>query len=352
MPTIRVNDDKENWLKKLFNTDQHGCVNFFSGPRGSGKTHTAVQFMHDLVKKHDYACITNVQFLDSEGKREMPEDVYFATDFKSMWEKIAEIRSVDHEKPILICIDEIQELIHRYRSTSSASVIMDKFFRQFRKNKFAGLFISQNIYPSIPTNLLYSANYIILKSKRITKRLNKHLSEREKKALLKANNIARSYIKTYDFSFAIDVQGGIFKEVDVDKNKTEKKEIKQFRDYNIKLEDSKITIGSEGVDWTNKAMSGPTYSTSASAVFNIRSRFNEKPKAWVLSLMSEIGECTPRELSDTIKEFFEKKEREEKAEWTKQQIFKLYENTDMTWSDLSQITGKPEGTIKSAYYRR
>lgn len=312
-------------LVDIYETEMHGNIVFLTGPRGLGKTHTGVYHMHKLYHDYeiDYEFCTNIQFTDEEGKRDMPDGVHFSSDYRSIWKNIAKIREKDYTKPILVSVDEMQEVVHRFKSTSHSSVIFDRWFRQFRKTNLTGLFITQDIYHSVPPNLLFQGDYILMKNNDLLDEFNGMI--RKEKYRDELNDGQPFGVKFYKerngkldtnqrgkaLTFVVDISRGIYKQVYSHENMITYDSVKNFKEHQITLHDVDGISKTQGCEWTDRTLSGKTFDTNASAVFGIYKLNDMWPKQWVKLFSKEIGRCDPADLSATIFSFFDKHERED-----------------------------------------
>lgn len=313
-------------LKKIYDTEHHGAINYLVGGKGTGKTHEAVYHMHHLVKNLGYAVITNVQFLDDDGELDMPEDVYFAKDFKTMWQHVREIREEDYSKPILICIDEFQEFVHRYRTLKEEVLAVDKWFRTFRKMRFSGLFITQNIFATVPRNLLIPTDYIILKKKSMTNEFNR----KHKSTPPQGDG---DYWNYQELSFIMQVQEGYYTLTYPD-GTLDYQPIKDFKDHELTVIDTDGLLQTGQTEWTEE-----WFSTYGSAVFELGEVNGTPGKEWVPALTSKLGETTPKETPEAIKEFFEDfKKKEEKIDW--KDVLEFLDQEERDYWELSPGQGQ------------
>ncbi len=345
---IRLNQGKT--LETLYDADQHGAVNFLSGKRGLGKSHTGVQHAYRLAEEYGYSVITNIMFIDSNYNMSIPSNVHFCQSMRGLWEAAAEIREGNPTTPILILIDEIQEMIHRYRSTSYPSVVLDRFTRQVRKFKMSLLGITQNIHDSIPPNILRQADGILMKSNRLIDQLNRRLSAKqivELKRDLRRDEHDHVYIDgakdrldrpfgyklwippdhpknnladdSWDYSqrggditFKVDISQGRFIVYFQGEARPVRKKVKEFREFDIDLRDTDDILPSlKACEWTRSDGQGPHYDTSASASFEVYPLGDMNPSKWTKQFFKVISGIAPSNFSQEVFSFFERHEEED-----------------------------------------
>ena len=275
----------------LYDTKYQGNINYLQGGTGKGKSHEAVYHFEHLAKVHDYAIITNIQFLDGQGDRDMPGPVYFAADFPTFWSRVADIREANFKRPILICIDEFQEVVHRYRTLQEEVLAMDRWFRQFRKLSFSGLFITQNIHPTIPRILLIPTEYIMMKRKDLVDEYNRRHASTPPQG-------DQEFWGYQELNFIVDVQEGLYKLTYPD-GSSEKKPIKQFKDHEITVSDTSGVLETARSPWTDRYCSG------GSASFELGKVNDVDPAFWIPDLMSRLGAAPPKRIPEEIRDFLE-----------------------------------------------
>lgn len=344
--------ERGDTIGSIYDAEHHGNINFTVGPRGLGKTHDEVCSSYKLFQKYDIEeLFTNIMFkgnTDNVG-------IYFGSSIRDMWKNIAKLRMKDPYKKIKVSIDEFQETVHRFRSTSAESVIFDRWFRQLRKQSVTANMITQNTYSSIPINLLYQGDHIFIKSNDLLDEFNNTL---EFKQLAELNSLykdpdrfpekwekwlhprklqaleddprfglrfwrppqdpknKKEYNK-WDYSergkalsFYVDISNDIFKQVYPD-GMMQWKDIKQFKEYKITLSDVQGVLETTTTPWTDMDEPGPTYNTNAYASFNIFPLNGESPTKWVPQFMREVGGVDQENLPQVVLDFFEKHERED-----------------------------------------
>ena len=293
---MRKDRDLSDYLPYLYDTDQHGAINWMSGGKGNGKTHEAVVHARGLTKFHDYAVITNIQFINESGQKSFPENVYFATDLIEFWEAFAEIREEDPYRSILVIIDEFQNVAHRYRSTDPVVLAVDKWLRTFRKNILSSLFITQNIHPTVPKLLLLPTEHIIFKRKNLINEFNSRAE------------FTPPYYGFQELSFLLDVKGSLYT-LRYPDGSSKRKPITQIKDHEFTLDDMGAWLPSFDVKWTVEGAEGVTYSTYGSAHFSRGELYGVDASEWLPDLMAALGRATPVQKPKVIREFFEEYEQ-------------------------------------------
>lgn len=345
---IDINLERSETIGSMYDVIFHGNVNFTVGPRGQGKTHEVVRHAYVLKEKYDIDhFITNIMWDgDLDGK-----PIYFVTSFKDLWKKIAEIRMDSPQENIMVMIDEFQETVHRFRSTSSSSVIFDRWFRQLRKQNITANMITQNTYSSIPVNILYQGDYIFMKKKEMVDELNNMLELEQLRELNDRRELPKSWNKwlhpskvadlendprfgirfwkppehpqnqkpqgVWDkdgrgkaLTFCVDISQDIYDKVSVEKQDISQEDIREFREYKITLHDVDQIIKSDSCPWTDPEEPGPTYNTNAHATFYIFPLADMKPQEWVPQFMKAIGSCDTEDAPQIILDFFKEHESE------------------------------------------
>lgn len=289
----------------LYDTQYQGNINYLAGGKGKGKTHEAVFHFEHLAKIHDFAIITNIQFLDEDGDFDMPDPVYFAKDFPTLWRHVADIRDPDEEgennrRPILICIDEYQKTVHRQRTLREEVLAMDRWYRMFRKLNFSGLFITQYINHSVPRILLVPTEFIILKRKNLVNEYNRRHNSTPPQD-------DEQYWNHQELSFIINVQEGIYT-LTYPSGQVDPNPINDFEDHDITVDDCDGVLETARSPWTD------IYSSEGSATFELGKVNGIEAKTWIPDLMSRLGGAPPKKVPSTIRDFLDNYEGPEGKE--------------------------------------
>jgi len=279
-------------LPEIFDTQEHGSVVYLHGGKGTGKTHEAVNIAYWLVNECDYAVITNIQFIDSNGEQKYPDGVYFADDFAEYWKAMADIREKDPQKPVTVIIDEFHKTCMRLASTKVEVRMMYKWLSEIRKYISSALMITQNT-EALPSKLLWWTNWFLIKDSEMTSTYNSEFNTRFHPRKLTFMLPVRNY-KVY---YYIEGFGHWASKVE-------------------KYEQDEVSLGSvddvcySGITpWTDtNDKSCPSYSTHGSAMWEMGEVGGEDAKNWMPKLMKKLGRTVPKRMSDAICEFFEEVE--------------------------------------------
>jgi len=289
-------------LKKIHDPSKSAPITYIEGGTGNGKTHDGVFQANHLARlmikyniiSNNFSVITNIQFLDDKNRSKMPKDVYFATNFEEFFKAWADIREkYTWKRPILFMVDEFQQFVHRYRSTSNETVVLDRLFRNFRKWRLSGLFITQYVGNSVPPILLLPTKHVLFKKRTLVNEYNR-LNKYE-------FNVGNDEI-----SFVLPVKAGRYPKMLPDVS-TDTEIVTEFEGSEIDLE-TILSYGGRlptGISpWTSKKMYGPTYDTYASADFSMDSYRDVEATQWMPALMKELGRSVPQDETKTIRNFF------------------------------------------------
>ncbi len=370
MGGVKLKFKKKETTGSIFDAESHGNINFTVGPRGLGKTHDDVCYNFELKKDWDLNKFFTNEMYDY-GRDLTKVGLHHGRTFRDLWKTIAKIREENPYEKVKVGIDEAQETLHRFRSTSAASVIFDRWLRQLRKQSITVNMITQNTYSSIPINILYQGDNILIKSNDLLDDINDKLSleqlaklnptfdeveGRSKKSRFPKEWHERHGNKEDDWMtdqqyyqylhspifglrfhrppgdpknkmsegewdyrhrgkalrFRVDISNDIFKQVYPD-GLIDWEDIKKFKEYKLTLEDCQGVKPTQSCPWTDSKKSGPTFNSNAHASFGIFDLNGEKPTDWVPDFMREIGGVTQEELPQTVFEFFESRESEDKS---------------------------------------
>ncbi|MFW6141968.1 MAG: hypothetical protein ACOC53_05350 [Candidatus Saliniplasma sp.] len=376
--------ERDHTVGSIFEADQHGNIVFSVGPRGLGKTHDDVCYNYDLTQRWNI----NHVFTNEMFKGELEKTpLNTGRSFRDLWTTIADIRMDDPFAKIKVGIDEFQETVHRFRSTSAASVIIDKWVRQLRKQSITCNFMTQNTYSSIPINILYQGDYIIVKNNDLLDEFNSTLSFRQ---LAELNDLYKDpdrFPEEWEYwlnpkqlealeddprfgvrfwrppqdpknkkegnkwdyfgrgkalSFVVDISIDLFKQIDPDTEETYYKDLKQFKEYKITLSDVQGVRQCTTCPWTEVNQPGPTFNTNAYASFNIFPLEGKSPVKWVPEFMRQIGGVDQEDLPQVVLDFFEKGGEEDSR----------YSLEDFSKSQLARFLGELPNSESMSHWAR
>lgn len=317
-------------LPYIFDLD-YGNTIYLSGDRGTGKTHQAVNLIYYFVNYLDWAVITNIQF-KNEGELTEPDSVYFATDMVQLWKSVADIRESDPYKPIIVVIDEFHKTVDRYRTLDDTVLAINKWLSENRKYIMCTLFITQFV-EMIPRRLLKWTDFFMIKSNNLTQTYN--------------NRYNTKYGKKY-LSYLIPVKA---RKIKISEGHEQKKhQVEEFDESEVKWGDFTELYKSGKTEWT-KDQGEYKFRTYGSASFELGNLKGDGPDEWLPDLVKEISVVSEKKIAKTISNFFDNyKSKNEEDNWSKNQIKKLKDRTDLTFEKIEEITGIPISTIKYRYY--
>ncbi|MFW6083570.1 MAG: hypothetical protein ACOC7O_02910 [Thermoplasmatota archaeon] len=326
-------------LPHIFDT-RYGNVVFLGGGKGAGKTHSGVNlayWLNDL----GYEVITNIQMLkDGKFDREdpdLPDGYHFVTNFVQLWKVIGKIKKNDPEKKIIFIMDELLNFIHSYRSTSKESVAFDKFLSQNRKIDLAVLGLVQHI-EKLPPNILRWGEFLL---------------EKDDDLAWAYNQKYNSSYRADQLTFLIDVDDGYIN-YEYEDGYTKIEDITNYDSLGPECFGTVDEIfTSEITPWTNTE-SGYYYNTNSRAKFDLGTLWGQGADVWQDRLDDKLAYASPDTYGQTIIDFFKEydqdKEEEKGKTWSKQQIVNMKDEGELTFSEISDITGLKISTVKYRYY--